>query len=147
MGRSYWFECSKCGYGAKVCGRSDRGLNCFVQTISCRDCKELYDGVYRVKIPDEPLLTPSRSERNLLRSSAPALTLGAKKTRKRLAPSFQTVLNWLPYTGVSRFKWLEFKLICPVSEFHKVDAWNHPGKCPKCGIFLEKNVIPFRVWD
>ena len=146
MGRSYWFECSKCGYGAKVCGRADRGLNCFVQTIACRDCKELYDAVYRLKIPAEPLIH-SRPERNLLGRSQVDSTLREKKLRKRLAPSFQTVLNRLPYTGVSRFKWLEFKILCPISEIHRVEAWNYPGKCPKCGIFLEKNGIPFRVWD
>ena len=53
MGRSYWFECVKCGYRAKVSGRADRGLNFFVQTILCRDCRELYDAITRVKIPDE----------------------------------------------------------------------------------------------
>jgi hypothetical protein len=30
MGRSYWFECPKCGYRAKVSGRADRGLSFFV---------------------------------------------------------------------------------------------------------------------
>src|SRR5215831_14184587 len=53
VGRSYWFECSKCGYRTKVAGRADRGLSFFVQTIVCRDCKELYDAVSRVKVPDE----------------------------------------------------------------------------------------------
>jgi hypothetical protein len=107
----------------------------------------LYDAIYRLKIPDEPLLTPSRSERDVARGSPLDSTFRQKKPRKGPAPSFQTVLNWLPYTGISRFKWLEFKLICPVSQIHKVATWNHPGECPKCGIFLEKNVIPFRVWD
>ena len=53
MGRSYWFECPKCGYRAKVSGRADRGLSFFVQTILCRDCRELYDAVIRLRVPDE----------------------------------------------------------------------------------------------
>ena len=53
MGRSYWFECPKCGYRAKVSGRADRGLSFFVQTILCRDCRELYDAVTRLRVPDE----------------------------------------------------------------------------------------------
>ena len=55
MGRSYWFERSRCGYRAKVSGRADRGLHCVVQTILCRDCKELYDAVIRLRI-SEPAL-------------------------------------------------------------------------------------------
>src|SRR5258708_29654676 len=141
MGRSYWFECSKCGYGAKVCGRADRGLNCFVKTIPCRDCKELYDAVYRLKIPAESHIIHTRPSRNL--PGKPELS----RLTKRRAPTFQTVLNWLPYAGVRRFKWLEFKLLCPIYENHRVEPWTDPGKCPRCGIFLEKNAIPFRVWD
>ena len=53
MGRSYWFECPKCGYRAKVSGRADQGLTFFVQTILCCDCRELYDAVTRLKVPDE----------------------------------------------------------------------------------------------
>jgi hypothetical protein len=53
MGRSYWFECSKCGYRAKVSGKPDRGVDFFVQTISCQDCRELYDPVIRLRVPDE----------------------------------------------------------------------------------------------
>jgi len=147
MGRSYWFECSKCGYGAKVCGRADRGFNCFVRTIACHDCKELYDAVYRLKIPDEPCTAHNHRGFGLRRSALVASSPGEKKTGKGSVPSFQTVLNQLPYKGVRRFKWLEFKLLCPVSEFHRVEVWDYPGKCPRCGIFLEKNVIPFRVWD
>ena len=52
MGRTHWFECGKCGYRAKVSGRADRGLNFFVQTVSCLDCRQLYDAVTRVRVPD-----------------------------------------------------------------------------------------------
>jgi hypothetical protein len=52
MGRSYWFECPKCGYRAKVSGRADRGLTLFVQTILCSDCRQLYDAVTRLRVAD-----------------------------------------------------------------------------------------------
>jgi hypothetical protein len=50
MGRSFWFECSRCGYRATVSGGADRGRDLFVQTISCRDCRKLYDAVTRLRI-------------------------------------------------------------------------------------------------
>lgn len=139
MGRSYWFECSKCGYRAKVSGRADRGLNFFVQTIICRDCKELYDAVIRVRTPDGPT-----GLRQATAAAGPALTgLNSKAN----PPSFQTVANRLLYTGQNQFKWRSFKLQCPVSSLHRVESWNNPNKCPKCGILLDKNVLPYRIWD
>jgi hypothetical protein len=38
-------------------------------------------------------------------------------------------------------------LHCPVSKNHSVHAWNDPGKCPRCGAFLEKSSLPYRLWD
>jgi predicted RNA-binding Zn-ribbon protein involved in translation (DUF1610 family) len=140
MGRSYWFECPKCGYRAKASGRADRGLSFFVQTILCRDCKELHDAVTRLRVPDEPPgwgnfggLRKTRFLKAYPRITAP--------------PSFQATLNRLPQTGVKRFKWLAFKLQCPVSAAHRVRSWNEPDHCPKCGVFLEKSALPYRLWD
>jgi predicted RNA-binding Zn-ribbon protein involved in translation (DUF1610 family) len=140
MGQSYWFECPKCGYRAKVAGRADRGLGFFVQTILCRDCKALYDTVTRLRVPDElgawgnfGRLRPER-----LPKPPPALTT---------PPSFQAVLNRLPPTGVTHFKWLAFKPQCPVSAIHRVQSWSDPDRCPKCGIYLEKAALPYRLWD
>lgn len=140
MGRSYWFECSKCGYRASVSGRADRGVAFCVQTILCRDCKELYDAVTRVKIPD-PAGTSGHSAG--LRP-AQFSTLSCSLSR---APSFQAVLNRLPHTGVKHFRWLPFKIQCPVSPRHEVECWNEPDQCPRCGLYLEKAVLPFRIWD
>ena len=36
--------------GPKSSGRADRGLSFFVQTILCRDCRELYDAVTRLRV-------------------------------------------------------------------------------------------------
>ncbi len=140
MGRSYWFECPKCGYRAKVSGRADRGLCFFVQTILCRDCRELYDAVTGLRVADEwggwgdfGRLGKARLPKARPDMSAP--------------PSFQAVLNRLPPTGLKRFKWLPFKLQCPVSAIHRVRGWNDPDQCPKCGIYLEKSALPYRLWD
>jgi hypothetical protein len=140
MGRSYWFECPKCGYRAKVSGRADRGLSFVVQTILCCDCRELYDAVTRLKVPDEwgglgifGGLRQARFSRAHRRITAP--------------PAFQAVLNRLPLTGAKRFHWLPFKIQCPVSAIHRVRNWNDPDRCPKCGIYLEKSALPYRLWD
>jgi hypothetical protein len=140
MGRSYWFECPKCGYRAKVSGRADRGLSFVVQTLLCRDCKELYDAVTRLRVPDElggwgnsGGLHRAKLFKGCVRISAP--------------PSFQAVLNRLPAMASGRFKWLPFHLQCPVSVAHRVRSWNDPDRCPKCGVYLEKSALPYRLWD
>jgi hypothetical protein len=140
MGRTYWFECGKCGYRAKVSGRSDRGLNFGVQTIACRDCRQLHDAVNRLRVPNESheLSLPLSLRRNPLELKNQTLTA---------PPSLDSALNRLPYKGVRSFKWVKFKPVCPVTAWHRVEEWKDPGKCPRCGLFLEKNAIPFRIWD
>jgi len=140
MGRSYSFECARCGYRAKVSGGADRGLNFFVQTILCRDCKELYDAVVRWRIPDE-----TRAQRLWRGLHRPKMSL-----RPRLPaspPGFQAVLNRLPYRGVRHFKWVHFKPQCPTSSFHHVEEWKERDKCPRCGLELERSALPYRIWD
>src|SRR5208283_2601074 len=138
MGRSYWFECSRCGYRAKVSGRADRGLNFFVQTIVCRDCKELYDAVTRVKIPAAKIASKNLAGWRPLRRRESPRALASP-------PTFQSALNHLLYTGTPRVKWQEFKLQCPVSPKHRVEAWTEADKCPRCGVHLEKGVLPYRI--
>jgi hypothetical protein len=138
MGRSYHFECSRCGYRATVSGRADRGLNLAVQTIVCRDCRKLSDAVTRFKIPDESGLKLSN--------------LGLRQRefqglRFTVPPSFDEAVNRLPYQGVKRFRWLKFKLQCPVSRIHSVEPWNAPNKCPRCGLHMESNALPYRIWE
>jgi len=138
MGKSYWFECVRCGYRAKVAGRADEGLHLSVQTILCQDCKELYDSVTRLRI---------------LQGSQPALhgTLSnASNSSQRdpqKAPSSQWALNRLRYNGEKISDWLKFPLKCPVSNIHKVRVWNDPDKCPRCGVFLERAALAYRIWD
>jgi hypothetical protein len=140
MGRSYWFECPRCSYRAKVSGRADRGLHLFVQTIACRDCRELYDAVTRMRVSEEALAwaQPGGASR--------AKPLNLRRSLKD-PPSFQSAMNRLARMGAKASQWIEFKLRCPVSAIHRVQAWDDPGRCPKCGVYLEKNALPFRIWD
>jgi len=142
MGRSYLFECSRCGYRAKVSGKTDRGLDFFVQTILCRDCKQLHDAVTRLRIPAEPPLALQKP--NLGLRSRKLLNSQRIPTRP---PNFDTALNRLPYRGVTRFRWLQFKPQCPVSHIHRIEEWTDPGKCPRCGLYLEKSALAYRIWD
>jgi hypothetical protein len=140
MGRSYWFECARCGYRAKVSGRADRGLHFFVQTVACLDCKQLYDAVTRLRIPAELraqklCFSPDRSQ------------LARANKSQATPPTFQAALNRLPFKGVPKYQWLRFKTQCPVSSGHRVQDWNEPDKCPRCGLFMEKNVLPYRIWE
>ncbi len=142
MGRSYWFECSRCGYRVSVSGRADRGVDFWVQTIHCRDCKTLYDAVVRLRLPDgfksdwgKPLV--QRKMRSL-RSLVPV---------PAAPPTFQAALNRLPATNVKQFRWVRFAVQCPVSRSHRVDPCNNPRQCPRCGLALERNVLPYRIWE
>jgi len=140
MGRSYWFECARCGYRAKVSGGADRGLHLFVQTVICRDCKELYDAVTKLRLPHEPRHPPGGAGLNRLKP------LAQSRVPKQ-APSFQAALNRLAYPGLKDLKWVPFPLQCPVSPAHRVLSWNEPDKCPRCGLYLEKNPLPYRIWE
>ena len=136
MGKSYWFECEKCGYRAKVAGRADEGLHLAVQTVLCRDCKELYDAVTRVRV--------HKDGRMALHGTLETISLSGGLKRP---PSFNWAVNRLRYFGEPTSDWLKFPLQCPVSPMHKVRAWNDPDRCPRCGVHLERSALAFRVWD
>ena len=142
MGRSYWFECVRCGHRAKVSGGPDRGLHCFVQTAVCRDCKELFDAVTKLRLPDESRNLLHRHNNGHLR-----LKPSARLHVPQRAPTFQAAMNRLTYAGLGRFKWVQFPLQCPVSTGHRVQPWTDRDKCPRCGLYMEKNVLPFRIWE
>jgi len=122
MGRTYLFECSRCGYRVCVAGGADEGDHFAVQTIACADCKALHDAVIRMRI-------------------SPRL----KENPPTTAPKFAAVSNRLPPRGGRH--WLKFKAACPISLLHRIRLWGQPGKCPRCGMFLERDGLPFRVWD
>jgi hypothetical protein len=137
MGKSYWFECGRCGYRAKVAGRADEGLHVSVQTILCQDCRELYDAVTRLRILND--------SRPAAHDSMDQAELDEKQSKR--APSFQWALNRLRYTGEKVSDWVNFPVRCPVSALHKVRPWKDPDKCPRCGVYLEKPAVAYRVWE
>lgn len=135
MGRSYLFECSKCGYKATVSGGADTGYEFSVQTTACRDCRILFDSVVRWRVPDNGL------------KFVPDFRVRPRRAEHETPPTFEAALGRLPFLGVRKFKWVQFKIRCAVSLAHRVHPWNDPGKCPRCGSFMEKNALPFRYWD
>jgi hypothetical protein len=136
MGKSYWFGCEKCGYRAKVAGRADEGLHLSVQTILCRDCKELFDAVTRIRI-----LNGSHVALHGVLSGA------AKHGEVKRPPSFDWALNRLRFEGERISDWLKFPLQCPVSPAHRVREWNNPDRCPRCAVYLERSALAFRIWE
>lgn len=122
MGRTYLFECSKCGYRVRVAGGAAEGEHFAVQTIVCVDCRALHDAVTRCK-----------AWSRLRGNSAPT------------PPKITAMLTRLPPRGAR--PWLKFKPACPVLPWHRIRLWKQPDKCPKCGNFLESNATPFRIWD
>jgi hypothetical protein len=142
MGKSYWFECAKCGYRASVSGRADRGIHLFVQTIHCQDCRALYDAVTRMRVADEAGF--ARANGGFQLSAAG----GLRRQREQVAPPpFFSALNRLQILGRRSLRWVSFQLQCPASPHHRFRVWNDPDQCPRCGLLLEKNSLPFRVWD
>jgi hypothetical protein len=141
MGRSYWFECARCGHRAKVSGKADRGLDLFVQTILCRDCKALFDAVTRLRVTNETCRHLLGRPGGLAKSGFPKLR--AKPTPP---PNFQAALNRVQFRSEA-VEWITFPLQCPTSASHQVRAWNDPDKCPRCGALLERHALPFRIWD
>lgn len=132
MGRSYVFECPKCTFKATVSGGADSGLDCSVETISCRDCRRLYDAVTRLRVP---------AKNNGLNNGGIRLGRAVESP-----PVFDQLVGQLPFQASAPFQWTEFPLRCPVSHRHNVQRWTDPGKCPVCGSFLEKAGLPFRLW-
>ncbi|TAL00244.1 MAG: hypothetical protein EPO07_09950 [Verrucomicrobia bacterium] len=142
MGRTYLFECPKCNYRAYVAGGVSEGAWFAVQTIVCADCREVLDAVVQMKFPVPDLIEPLQKTRGRKRKlQLPRLDTPAT------APSFQAALNRLPPEGAKSYRWVKFKLTCPVSPKHRIEPWVSPGKCPKCGLFMDGNALPFRVWD
>lgn len=130
MGRSYLFECPKCTYKTTVSGGVDHGQDCTVQTIACRDCRKLFDAIIRLRV-----LSSTKSSK-LQGENFPTTP-----------PPFEEVVSRLPLPKSRGFRWFDFKPQCPVSKSHRVEVWNNPGKCPVCGSFLERDGLPFRLWE
>jgi hypothetical protein len=132
VGKTYLFECPQCQYRVKISGGADSGLHCEIQTVICRECRELFDvfrrqrkredSVDRIKFPGfyQPDIPPV-----ILRESS-------------IAPRPKPLAALI---------WRVTELACPVEPTHFVEPWNDPGRCPRCGNFMEKGGFPFRAWE
>ena len=122
VGKTYQFECELCQYRIKISGGADAGVDCAVQTIVCRDCRELFDVFTRV-----------RRRATIIEKLKPL--------HPEIPPrQLRTVPPQPP-------GWNDIPLACPVSALHRIETWKDPGRCPRCGCYLEKNGLPYRVWD
>ena len=139
MGRTYQFECAKCGYRVTVAGGAERGPHLVVQTVHCLDCRELHDAVTELKVSAEP--AP-----NLKRWKLKPTPFDTGPSDEK-PPRFVDALNFLIVGIGKRFRWVKYKLACPVAARHRIRVWKQPGKCPKCGVFLDGSGTPFKVWD
>ena len=52
MGQLRQYMCLKCGYAEGVCGGMDFGFEVVLVTITCHECRRLYDAVADQKAPD-----------------------------------------------------------------------------------------------
>jgi hypothetical protein len=147
MGRTFQFECPQCQYQARVGGGADAGINCAVQTIVCLDCRRLFDVFTRFRLREgeeepAPAEVKTRSSRNLLPAGVNI-------------PPFWLVKNpWSVFAPGRRSSdppkqqhWAAVKPVCPVAASHQIKIWNAPGRCPRCGNYLEKNGLPYRLWE
>jgi hypothetical protein len=133
VGKTFQFECSQCQYRAQISGGADAGLDCDVQTVVCRDCRELFDVITRVRRAVDEKEFPRKFSAINRPEIPPVILRDSLFAAKRAAPR--------------RFEWRKLKLQCPVAPKHFVEAWKNPGRCPRCGNFLEQNGFAFRVWD
>ena len=122
MGKTYLFECGLCHYRVKTSGGMDAGVDCDVQTVVCRDCRELFDVYTRVRRLSSPM-----GKFKLLNLEIPPAALVGSPARKK--------------------DWEKLSPACPRSGKHRVEAWRDPGRCPRCGNYMGKNGLAFRVWD
>jgi hypothetical protein len=133
VGKTYHYQCTRCHYHARISGGADGGVDCEVQTIHCRDCRELFDVFTRVR-REIGRIEFARKFSAFLPPEIPTVVLrDSLFVPKRAAPR--------------RFEWHKFKLECPVSAKHFVEVWKNPGRCPRCHAFMEAEGLPFRIWE
>jgi hypothetical protein len=123
MIRIFLFECEECGYTVKVAGGLTEGRDLAAQTILCEECNELRDAVIARRVP----------------------TTGEETAPAKVAPPFEAVANLLPPMGSTH--WVHFEPACSNGPHHPIRLWHQPGKCPHCGVFMERNTVPFRQWE
>ncbi|GAA5514937.1 hypothetical protein Dcar01_03701 [Deinococcus carri] len=119
MGTLYDFTCAACGYTA-ASGGMDRGIDTVYVTVHCLNCRELMDVLAGRLSHDLPPPPPS---------------LGAPATSPPPRPTVP------PKEKLAEVKWR-----CRTGRFHRLEPWQPPGPCPKCGEVIERGE-PVGIWD
>jgi hypothetical protein len=132
VGKTYLFECPQCQYRTKISGGADSGRHCDIQTVICRDCRELYDVFTRQRRRADAV--DLVKFRGFYQPEIPPVILGQSSINPSSAAPAPLV-------------WRETATACPVEPKHWVEPWNDPGRCPRCGNFMEKGGFPYRAWD
>lgn len=135
MARSFLYECGRCRYRAVVAGGADRSAHCCLQTIRCRECRQLFDVPVRLRVSTDVSQLRQRLHRRLYPARPPELDRPVPGWNLRLV------------SQAERCQWATVKLRCPNVAWHHVQAWNQPGPCPRCGDTLDGTLVPWRVWD
>ena len=133
MGRTFHYHCTQCQYRARIAGGADSGVNCDVQTVFCRECRELFDIFTRVRRTAGHREFAGKFPAPVRPEIPPVILRESLFARKPAEPR--------------RFEWQKIKLACPVAAKHFVETWKHPGRCPRCYAFMEQEGLPFRVWE
>ena len=140
MGRTYQFDCPHCQYHARISGGVDEGIHCVVQTMVCLDCRELFDALTQVRrLPEVPRTAPRQNNFAAERTVPPPLLRDSATAKLKFPPK--------PEIPARPLHWEHPKPACPVDGKHRVQSWNSPGRCPRCGCYLERNGFPFRRWE
>ena len=100
------------------------------KTIVCADCKALYDVPVKLRVAEGVPPPPRRTKKSA-----------------SLLPEQSDPTKILIFGEPPRTKWVSLKPGCPVAAHHRVEVWTAPGKCPRCGNYVERTVLPFRIWD
>ncbi len=140
MGKTYHFECPHCHYRSRISGGVDEGATCSVQTIVCRDCRELFDVFTRVRRRQQPMTT----RRTLMNSEIviPPALLVEQPVRE-----FSEKTEKSPTITPTPTYWEDQELFCPIAKSHRIEPWRDPGRCPRCVNFMEKNGFPWKLWE
>ena len=139
MGRTYHFDCPQCQYRALISGGADEGIHCAVQTMVCRDCRELFDAPVRVRRRTDWLVVARPGGLRLVEPVPPVMLRDSGTGQLRYPPR--------PDRPAPELVWEQPKPACPVNARHRIEPWQNPGRCPRCGCFLERNGFPFRRWE
>jgi len=147
MGRCYAYTCSKCEYTAKVSGAEDRGMDVFTRTIHCLDCRDLFDVVSHARQTRPAGLSKTLKTPAVQRRLWAGVTWPAHATCSEVVQrvGVRRPDHELPAASLTR--WVTFRLVCPHGAHHRIERWSDPGRCPKCGTYLDRTLVPYRIWE